>query len=76
MPYGPEYPQWYPAPKNSKPILLLLLHSHLWQKTRSFHSGSRARSTFIERDKTSLQSIGSLLLLEAEALILPAAPLT
>lgn len=30
----------------------------------------------MERDKTSLQSIGSFLLLEAEALILPAVPIT
>lgn len=48
----------------------------LWQKMRTFHSGSRARSAFIERDKSSLQSIGSFLLLEAEARILPAVPIT
>lgn len=48
----------------------------LWQKTRTFHSGSRARSTFTEGDRGSLQSIGSLLLLEAAASILPAVPST
>lgn len=50
--------------------------ANLWQKIRTFHSGSRARGTFIERDKTSLKSIESFLLLEAEAQILPAVPIT